>query len=909
MITVRVRVFGGVRLWRSGAEVDIGSARTRTVLAVLLAARGATVSTAELVDVLWGEQPSASAVNQVQRLIGQVRRLFEPELPNRETGSWLLPVGDGYRLRQDARTSDLMAFFEQAAARQFEQALTTSHDQPFAGLPAELLDLPTFRAIDVARVDVAVQAADLALEDPRAHRLLPQLTGFAQAAPFHEPLQARLIRLLTATGRRAEALNHFEEVRRRLADGLGADPGVELQAAHLDALSDPSQASQLPLRVAAFSPRDDLVAGLEAGRPAGVVVLSGMGGAGKTALAVDWAHRIAADYPDGQLYLDLRGFDPGGRQLRSAEALGTLLMTMGITPGRSEDPDALAAQFRGSVDGRRMIILLDNARDSAQVRPLLPGTPACLVVVTSRNRMPGLVARAGAWPVHVARLGRRAAKDLLTRRLGVARLLAEPSGADKLVDLCAGLPLALSIAAARIAVRPEESLTDVVAELESARRRLDVLDTGEEHDSVRSAFSWSYAVLAEPTARLFRLLAVHPGPDLSADTMDSIAGVDARAALSELIVATLVTPAGAGRYTVHDLLHEYATELLDGEPDERLAAERRMVEHYVHASRAAYRTFKLLLPMDPGPPPEGVLPPRFDDITAAQDWYDRERAVLPAVTGLALDRGWTRSAALIMVHVRPMRSNRLDSPGLVRRQGARAVDALVGLDEPELESLMLREAAVQCRAVDPDQARAYLLRALEIAQRRDDLTGQGQILRNLSRAPLSHGQEQLRYARRSVAIARQVGEPSVLGYALDALAGALAANGDTTGAAVVIDEAFTVAGAAGLTDLQVGAATHRAWIAVEAGDDRIAVRMAEWARDRALPSDEHTGYTTNVALMQAYHRLGDITRARTAAEQVRDHLVRDRPGHLDQFGPDEVARHEAQVDAILAGDGTAHGCQ
>lgn len=560
---MRLCVFGGLRLWRSGIEVAIGPARVRTVLAVLLAARGATVSVTELVDIVWGDRPSASAVNQVQRLIGQVRRLFEPELPIREPGAWLLPVGQGYRLRQDAGTSDLMAFFALAdeaqaagddAVEKLEQALTLAQHQPFAGLPAEVLDRPVFTAIETARTQAAVHAAGLA-----APRLLPLLFAYAEAAPFHEPLQARLITLLTAAGRRAEALTRFESVRQRLAEELGADPGAELRAAHREALAepnlpDPSRPAQLPLRIAAFSPRDDLTAALDAGRPNGVVVLSGMGGAGKTTLAVDWAHRIAADFPDGQLYLDLRGFDPGGRQLRPAAALTTLLRAMGVAAPDSDDPDALGARFRSVVATRRMIIVLDNARDSAQVRPLLPGAPGCLAVITSRNRMPGLVAREGAWPVHVGRLSPRAATDLLARRLGAGRTVAEPAATDRLVEICAGLPLALSIAAARIAVSTQETLTDVVIDLESAGHQLDVLDSGEEHDSVRSAFSWSYAVLSEPAKRLFRLLAVYPSPVVSADTAASIAGADVRAELAELSVTNMFTPLSAGRYTAHDLL-------------------------------------------------------------------------------------------------------------------------------------------------------------------------------------------------------------------------------------------------------------------------------------------------------------------------------------------------------------------
>ncbi|MEU8819765.1 BTAD domain-containing putative transcriptional regulator [Actinoplanes sp. NPDC048796] len=899
---IKISVFGGLRVWRAGTEAALGTVRARTVLAVLLAARGATVGVAELIDTLWGDRPPASAENQVQRLIGQVRRLFEPDLPNREPGAWLLPVGEGYRLRQDARTSDLMAFFELAAQERIEQALTLAQGQPFAGLPASVRELPAFTAIETARIDVAVRAAD--------PRLLPLVSAVAASAPFHEPLQARLIRLLTAAGRRAEALTRYEQVRQRLAEELGAGPGAELQAAHREALTEPdapdgSRPAQLPLRVTAFSPRADLTAALEAGRRTGLIVLSGMGGAGKTALAVDWAHRIAGDYPDGQLYLDLRGFAPGERQLRPAEALATLLISLETGPTGRDDPDALSARFRSALAGRRMIVLLDNARDSAQVRPLLPASPGSLVVITSRNRMPSLVAREGAWPVHVGRLNRAAARDVLARRLGAARLAAEPAAADRLVDLCAGLPLALSIAAARIAISPEGSLTDVVADLGLPEHRLDVLDTGE-HDSVRSAFSWSYRVLSEPAAGLFRLLAVHPDTDVSAGAAASIAGGEVRAALTELTVTTMLTPLGAGRYTAHDLLKAYAAELAD---DGRHDAERRLVEHYVHSSRNAYLTFKLLPPADPGPPPPGVFPSRPPDVGAAQRWYRAERATIAAVTDLALRRGWARDAALIMVYVRPMRSSQPASSAEIRRQATRAVEAVAGLGDPELETLILREAAVQHRPHSPGLARDYLLRALAIAEGRDDLIGQAQVLRNLAAAPITVGSGQVTYAERAVEVARRAGEPSVLVYALETLARLLDEDDQPAAAALAAAEAFDLAGAAGLPDMHCYLASSRAWIALKLGNDEEAARMAQWALEHKDPDDELTTWSSALSLAVARHRLGESDRARAAAELVRS-LVRGRETvFADAVGPVEYAREMAQIDDILAGQGTASDVQ
>ncbi|MEU4243627.1 BTAD domain-containing putative transcriptional regulator [Actinoplanes sp. NPDC026619] len=926
----RLRVFGGLRMWREGVEMAIGQPRQRVVLAVLLASRGAVVSTAELVDVLWPEDPPASAVNQVQRLIGHIRRLFEPELLNREPGRWVRPVGDGYRLRLDGSGCDLVSFFDLVASaraalagedgrdavQKYEQALETAQARPFAGLPAGLLELPAFVSVEVARNEAAVEAADLAIGELRARRLLPLLIRYAAGAPLHEPLQARLIRLFAVTGRRAEALVHFEQVRQRLADELGADPGAELMAAHLEALSDPGapaghRPAQLPLQAAGFAARDDLAGALEAGRGTGLVVLSGMGGVGKTTLAVDWAHRLAPDFPDGQLFLDLRGFDPSGRYLRPADAVDTLLESIGIAPAPAGDTlDARTARFRSALAGRRMLLLLDNARDSAQVGPLLPGAPGCLVVVTSRNRLPGLVAHQGAWPVHIGRLNLATARDLLVRRLGAERMTAEPAATDELIRLCAGLPLALSIAAARVAIDPAAKLSDVVGDLRSAAHRLDVLETGERDVDVRSAFSSSCALLTEPAARLFRLLAVHPGADASVESIASTAGADVRAALAELTVLNMATPAGAGRVAVHDLLREYATELLDASGGERAPAEQRLVEHYVFGTYHAYCMFRLAPPVDLGPVPPGVFPPPFADMSAAMAWYAAERATLAAVVDLALDRGWARSAALILLHLRPLRSARVESPVDALEQALRVLRAVEDLGDPGLETAMLREVAVSARYPEPDLARALLARALALAERENDLVAQAQLHRNMGINPyLVPAPERLDHLRRAVGFARRAGEPSVLAYALEALAGELSDQGGRTAAAAYAGEAFRVAGCAGMAAYQTVIAVKRAEVAFGAGDLRTSAEMAEWALVHAAPGANYTLVLAGLSLARAALGIGDRERARAGADLFYDTLQQHGDEFVASWGAAEVAEYRTIVDRVVAALGSADGLQ
>ncbi|GAA4962841.1 AfsR/SARP family transcriptional regulator [Actinoplanes utahensis] len=914
---VRLRSYGGLRMWRSGAEVDIGAPRLRTLLATLLAARGGVVGVDTLIDLIWGAEPSPSAVNQLHRLVGQVRRLFEPQLASRAPGRWVQPAGQGYRLVADERTCDLMAvrsFLASAraasaaglpreASQAYAQALERAHEPVFAGLDPEVLDHPAFVALQQERIQIAVEAADLALTEPAALRSVPQLHRIAVSAPLHEPLQARMVRLLALTGRRAEALVLFDEVRRLLADELGADPGAELRSAHLQALADddpePPAAHrpvQLPRRVAGFVTRGELPTA-----DTGIVVLSGMGGIGKTALAVDWAHRLAPRYPDGQLYLNLRGFDPSGRLVEPSEALNVLLESLGVAlvALAGADVDTRAARLRSALVGRRMILLLDNARDSEQVRPLLPGTSGCLVIVTSRNRMTGLIAHEGARPVMVGRLGDAAALELLAKRIGAPRLSAEPQAAGELVRFCAGLPLALAIAAAYAAVRPDMKLKDVVDELESSSRKLDALATGETSDDVRSALSWSYRALSPAAARMFRLLAVHPGPEISAEAAASIAGASdaARGLLIELSAANMITEAGRLRYTVHDLLHAYAGELL-GER-ERLDAERRLVEHYLRSARHGYLVFGRPPLTDLGPVTQGVVVEEPADFNASLEWYIRERRALRAIVDLALARGWDREAIQIILDVRAQRSSRIEPPADSREQSERALAAAYRLGDPLLEAGMLRETALGIRAGQPDLAELRLRRALALYERIGDAGGQSHVWRNLvscTRDPA----ERLRRARLTLDFARRSRDPCIVTYGLSALAGELRDHGDLAEAAAVGEEAFRFVFTHGIADLRCEAPAKLAEIHLLLDDPHTALRYIEIAVDQLAPADVFPMFHMYALWAEAADKVGDHARAAAAAARFHEITARHAADYRAIWGDTEVDEYTAKVTAISA---------
>jgi hypothetical protein len=380
----------------------------------------------------------------------------------------------------------------------------------------------------------------------------------------------------------------FAEGRRVLADELGIDPGSDLSRIRQQVLTaDPALAvpdgptpvrldgdatrtgsalgesrrpradgmvtpvpAQLPLDAPGFSGRHEELGILQALLPASsagsgeaepsqagpdeasagqtvpIVVISGTAGTGKTALAVRFGRQVARRFPGGQLYLNLRGLDPATEPMEPAEALRFFLDALGVPPYRiPADTQGRSALFRSLLDGKRMLVVLDNARDVAQVRPLLPGSPGSLVVVTSRNELTGLVAAEGAVPLTLDVLSFDEAREMLMRRLGRDRVAAEPEAADEIIFSCARLPLAVGIAVGRAASRPKRPLTELAAELRDARGRLDALQAGDAVTNVRAVLSWSYDQLSEPAARMFRLLGVHPGPDISLSAAASLAGM------------------------------------------------------------------------------------------------------------------------------------------------------------------------------------------------------------------------------------------------------------------------------------------------------------------------------------------------------------------------------------------------
>jgi transcriptional regulator with XRE-family HTH domain/tetratricopeptide (TPR) repeat protein len=500
------------------------------------------------------------------------------------------------------------------------------------------------------------QAAGLSQEELAqrcglSSRTLSDIERGRTARPF-----GRSIRLV------ADALQLDEAARARLLSAVYASTDDGRPPAGLDrpapAYPPGMVPRQLPAPVRHFACRAaelgalDQLLGHFLADPARPVVaaICGTAGVGKTALAVHWAQQAAGHFPDGQLYLDLRGYGPSSRPLTTTAAIRRLLESLGVQPdalpGRTQ---AQASLYRSLLAGRRTLVLLDNAHSPAQVRPLLPGG-GCLVLVTSRAQLAGLAATQDARLVRLDPLAAPDAREFLAARLGAGQVAAAPAAVGDLIRLCAGLPLALSVAAARMAASPAVSLPEVAADLEGASRRLDALECGDPMASMRAVLSWSYRSLSPPAAGMFRLLGLHPGPDITVPAAASLAGAGRRhaeGALRELTGASVLTQTAAGRYAFHDLLRSYAAERAQRDLDEpaRDAAVSRMLDHYLHTGlRAAAclvptRDSLCLGARAPGSRPEAV-----PSSAAALAWFTAEHPVLLAVTALAADDGYDQHA-------------------------------------------------------------------------------------------------------------------------------------------------------------------------------------------------------------------------------------------------------------------------
>src|SRR6266511_1324887 len=767
-------------------RLPLAGQRQQRLLAGLLLVPNRVAPLSYLVDAVWDDDPPATAKRQLQNSISALRPLLDdgPAAPA------ILSDGPGYRLRVAPHQLDALLFADRIAEA---QALVARHNPvEAADLMRSALDLwqgPALAGIDgrvvragALRLDEQRQAAieqcvDLELAVGRHAELVGELAELVANHPLRERLVGQLMLALYRTGRQAEALRIYHLSCQRLADELGLDPGPALRQLHtailcndssvatpkdvpqrIEVMSQPEMPAppptptpaQLPPDVPGFTGRDPELARLDAlveaaggERPAAVVFISavsGTAGVGKTALAVHWAHRVADLFPDGQLYVNLRGFDQAGTPTDPADALRGFLDALDVPAHRiPTDLSARVGLYRSLLAGRRMLVVADNARDVEQVRPLLPGAPGCLVLVTSRHQLTGLVAAEGAHPLPLDLLADGDARDLLARRLGAARLAAEPDAADEIVRRCAGLPLALVIAAAHAGTRPGLPLAALAEELRDAHDRLDPLSTGDDPATdVRAVFSWSYHTLTPSAARLFRLLGLDSGPDISAPAAASLAGItpDAvRTLLAELTRASLLTEPTASRYTCHDLLRGYATHLAHttDTDEQRHTATGRVLDHYLHTAHSAAR---LLYPTrDPVPlaaPRAGVTPEQLGDHAQAWGWFTAQRPVLLAAVVHAAATGFdTHTSQLAWTLATFLRRRGHWHDWVV--VGRAAVGAAQRLADPTTQARNHRILAYAYTQLSRfDDAHTQLRHALDLATRTSNQTQQAHTHHNLA---------------------------------------------------------------------------------------------------------------------------------------------------------------------------------
>jgi DNA-binding SARP family transcriptional activator/tetratricopeptide (TPR) repeat protein len=767
------RLLGPVELWTGAGTVALGPVKQRTLFVALLVDAGRVVPVDALIDRIWGDELPAQPRRVLHVYLTRARAILQPAAVALERRA------GGYLLAADPASVDLHRF--QAAvtaparsAAALREALELCRGTPFAGLTGHWVE--GVRAeVERRRLDAAVEWAGLALPAGEHDQVSATMRALAEQHPLDERVTELLMRGLAGSGRTAEALAVYAAARRGLVDELGAEPGARLAALHRSLLcGEPDRVpaapvarlrpaparggtrpAQLPPAVPGFAGREAELAALDellAAVPdsSSVVVISGTAGVGKTSLAVHWAHGVRSRFPDGQLYVNLRGFHQDGQVVEPARAVRGFLAALGV-PARElpVDPDALHALYRSVLVDRRMLVVLDNARDADQVRPLLPGTPGIPVVVTSRDRLTPLLVTDGARPLPLDLLTQAQAGQLLARRLGADRVGAEPAAVDRIVTACARLPLALSIIAAR-ARETAFPLAAMADELSDTSGRLAALDAGDPVTRIRAVFSWSYDALPAPARRLFRLLGLHPGPDYSIAAAASLAG-DPRAdrLLIELARASLLTEHAPGRYACHDLLAAYATELAHRTDPaaERAAALTRLLDHLAHTAHAADRLLhpgRAAIRVPLTPPAAGAAARELPDAAAARDWLAAEHAVLLAAVRRSQEAGAPARTFQLVWGLTTHLTRRGDWADLA--DGWRAAVAAAGqLGDGAAAVHAHKERARGCIQIgDFDEAAAHLAHALRMSNESGDQVEQGGI--HLARGMLHYRREEIRPA-------------------------------------------------------------------------------------------------------------------------------------------------------------------
>jgi len=962
---LRIAVLGPLTLHRDGEPVEIGSAMLRTLLGLLAVQPQQVVSGEEIVDVMWGEQPPRTCLALVHSYVGQLRRLLEPDRAPGAPSRMLRRSRTGYRLDLAAARLDLTTVTDllsqargagdpQRAWQLFNQAAEAWRGPVLADVDSRLRQHPAVVAIGARRIAMALDHADLGIELGLASRLIGPLQALIAEEPLHEGLATRLMLALADDGQQAAALTLFTTMRDRLDAELGLQPGTELRAAHLRVLrgtgeppaaAQPAVPAQLPVDLASFVGRDDYLRELDAALPVGdgasarvvsITTVAGMGGIGKTALAVRWSHRVRDRFPDGQLYVNLRGHATAP-PLRPIDALAGFLLAFGTPADRiPDDVEQAAALYRSELAGRRVLVLLDNASSAEQVRPLLPTGPGSLVLITSRYRMAGLVAREGSRELAVDVLRPDEAIALLSQMIGADRVAAEPAATAELVRLCAHLPLALRIAAANLTGRPGLRIGKCVARLAGGDRLAALTIDGDAETAVRATFDLSYKALAAPERRMFRLLGLLGGTEVTADAAAALAGITQAAtdqALDRLTARHLVEETSPGRYGMHDLLRLYAAELTATHDDtgQRTAATDRLASHYLDLVNAAAEVsypHALKLPDQPRPP---ARHPQFGTVEAAMSALDAERPNLVVLLPRFVADGhhalaWRLGEALQGYFRRRMNAVDWQVVADTALAAARADGNLNGQAAAELSlgsmcdfqsrfeeaaghynaslELARRAAWTDCQAVAlnnlartfwtsgrPHDTIDHLRQALALHRQTGRRAGEAVTLANLGVAHWEVGRtaadpadllpQALTYLNQALTLHREIGDRHNEADTLRALASTQRDAGNLTAALRLADEALTLAREAG--DVRFTALAHNTLATVQSRLGQADSALRHHQRALTIARDAGDGQLkaqilidlaeTNALLGQREDALGQARDARVIAQRIGSGLL------------------------------------
>jgi DNA-binding SARP family transcriptional activator len=789
-----------------GGRIAVAGPRLRVLLATLLLHANVPVSADQLAEMVWDGSPPPAAVVTLRSYVKRLRRAVD-------SGAERIAVSaPGYIIRVEQSELDILEFEAlsrdaRAALRSAEYADASAAATRALGLwrAAPLLDVSSealrnefVPRLERLRLQVLTDNFDAGLRLGCHQELVPQLQEVTAQYPLQERFHGQLMLALAGTGQRAEALDVYQQARRFLVDQLGVEPGQELSDIHRQILAGDGQPSgapvttsngapveirprpvipmELPAPVGHFAGRvkeiAELTALLErsAGQVPGALVISAIGGTagvGKTALAVHWAHQVAGRFPDGQLYMNLRGYDPD-QPMTASDALARFLRALGVAgEDIPADEEERAAWYRTRLAGKRVLIVLDNAISASQVRPLLPGAPSCVVVVTSRDVLGGLVARDGATRLDLELLPLDDSISLL-RALTDERVDADPEAAALLAERCSRLPLALRVAAELVGTRGDVSLARLVDELADRQQRLSLLDTNDDpHTAIRAVFSWSCRQLDARAARAFGLVGLHPGVDFGPYSVAALTGAtlkESRGVLDLLTRMHLIQRASPDRYGMHDLLRAYARELT-GEQDEgeQRVALTRLFDHYLHCAAAA---MDALYPGErhrrPSISPATTPIPSVDEPTTARAWLDAERVNLVAITAHAARHGWpVHATRLATVLFRYLASASYSQEAITIYTHAREAASQTG-DHAAEAAALTHTAGVYWQQSQYQQAGDYLHQALALSRQAGDRGREAGVLSSLGVICSSQCryQEASTFIAQALEIYRQVGDLS-----------------------------------------------------------------------------------------------------------------------------------------------------